>query len=497
MTTPASVPPTPRPVRSSPSSESRSKEDAAALRQRMDYLAKWGGGEQLSAPEAIMWHLEKYPASRSSGTSLHFLDGRAEWSRVQDFVAWLCAATPRLRQRVREAELPGQALVWVEDQHFDLGYHLRHVSLPAPAGQGELQQFLQSFSQTPFDPARPPWEAVLIDDCEQRGSVFALKIQHCLTDGGGLIQLFGAALSPSADEWPKPGKASRPSTRGRFSRMTRLPGHLGKWGRVASRALAVQRGGASGLSDYLHSLQKLGGAQMTAGSPLLKKRSRATRYELLELPMPQFKRLAKAAGASVNDLYLAIIIGGMQRYHQAYGVVADTLPLAFPVSVRKPGDPEGGNRFTAVNYSAPLQLTDPAARIAAIQQFVQGARREPALDFINQVMPALLTLPKSLLAALLPRYTARLDLQASNIPGLVGDYYLAGRRVRSHYVLPPRPGCAVMLAMISHNDAAGIALNCDPAAILDPDLLVTSIREEFEGLCQCFLPPSDIEQENL
>jgi hypothetical protein len=39
---------------------------------------------------------------------------------------------PRYRQRIRSVPFELGRPVWVDDPHFDLGYHLRHTALPAP-----------------------------------------------------------------------------------------------------------------------------------------------------------------------------------------------------------------------------------------------------------------------------------------------------------------------------------------------------------------------------
>ena len=238
---------------------------------------------------------------------------------------------------------------------------------------------------------------------------------------------------------------------------------------------------------YLQSIQALNAAQGRKGSRLLQRRSASNGYDLLSLDLARIKLLAKAAQASVNDIYLALIIGDFQRYHAAFGVEDELcLPLAFPVSLRKASDAVGGNQFTGVSYAAPLNIADPQARIKLIQDFVRRARAEPALDFMNQLLPVAMVLPIKLTAKLIAQYTARLDVQVSNIPGMSRRAYLAGALVESHYVLPPRPGCAGMFAMISHQNVAGIALNYDPAAIREPKLLLSCVSDEFAALCAHF-----------
>ena len=47
---------------------------------------------------------------------------------------------PRYRQRVRFLPLDVGRPVWVDDEHFNLAYHVRRTALPAPGGRAELRR---------------------------------------------------------------------------------------------------------------------------------------------------------------------------------------------------------------------------------------------------------------------------------------------------------------------------------------------------------------------
>src|SRR5262249_21384081 len=66
-----------------------------------------------------------------------------------------------------------------------------------------------------------------------------------------------------------------------------------------------------------------------------------------------------------------------RRYHERYGARTDRLTVGFPISLRTEDDPQGGNRFTGARFAAPMAEPDPAARIAAVRQFVLTARAAP------------------------------------------------------------------------------------------------------------------------
>jgi hypothetical protein len=124
-------------------------------------------------------------------------------------------------------------------------------------------------------------------------------------------------------------------------------------------------------------------------SPLLRRRSLATRTHVLELPLTELRAAAKTVSASVNDAYLAALCGGLGRYHEVLGVPVDALPLALPVSLRSGADPASGNRFAGVTIAAPIGEPDPAERMKQIREQVIARRSEPALDVIGRLAPVL------------------------------------------------------------------------------------------------------------
>ena len=45
--------------------------------------------------------------------------------------------------------------VWVEDEDIDIGHHVRHITLPKPGSNSQLQQFVARLHSTLLDRSRP------------------------------------------------------------------------------------------------------------------------------------------------------------------------------------------------------------------------------------------------------------------------------------------------------------------------------------------------------
>jgi len=204
------------------------------------------------------------------------------------------------------------------------------------------------------------------------------------------------------------------------------------------------------------------------------------RFVLHDVPLSDLKAAGKAAGGSVNDAFLAGLLGAFRRYHEHYGIPVDLMPIGIPVSLRTSDDPMGGNRFAGARFAAPVGEPDPRTRIEIIREFVVTARAEPAIGFLELVAPALSRLPAAAVIELAAGMTNVSDVQASNIPGMGHPVYMAGARVTGLYPLGPRPGVAAMIAMISYDGTCCIGLNVDPDVIGDLEVFESCLREGFD-----------------
>jgi diacylglycerol O-acyltransferase len=186
--------------------------DDAALAE----LRQWGGDAEMSAFEAVMWRAEVDPRLRSTTTSVLVLDRAPEWERLLAGHRWVVAAVPRFRQRVVVPALGVGNPTWVDDPDFHLDYHLRRVCLPAPGNDRQLFDLAQNLAMTPFDKARSPWEATLVEGLEGGRAGYILKLHHATSDGLGIIQLLARVLQRS------PGQVDRPRPQSTI-RLTRAP----------------------------------------------------------------------------------------------------------------------------------------------------------------------------------------------------------------------------------------------------------------------------------
>jgi WS/DGAT/MGAT family acyltransferase len=446
----------------------------------------------MSAWEALMWRADTDPRTRSTGILLELLASEPDRARVVAAHERVTGEIPRLRDRVVEPPLPLVQPTWSPDPNFDIANHLRFTQLGGAATRGQLLELCESILRMPFDRAKPPWEATVVTGLEGGKAAYVLKIHHSLTDGLGLIQLL--ELAHSDQPGPRPHRptngvtaSSAPATpldvlaSGVRDQVSELPHHIEHVARrLALAALDPGRTVTEG-ARFLQSLGRITKPPTAQRSALLRgSGGSGNRLLTVAAPLDGLRAAAKAVGASVNDAFLASVLGGMRMYHEAHGAVVDRLPIGMPISLRSSDDPLGGNQFAGARFAAPLAEKDPVARMLEIRDFVLTARTEPAVGFVNTVSPALTKLPTPAVIELSAKLTATSDLQISNIRGIGHPLYLAGAQIEGMYPLGPRPGVAAMVAMITYNGRCCVGVNADPDVVTDPDDLAECLRRGFD-----------------
>ncbi|HSV40370.1 MAG TPA: wax ester/triacylglycerol synthase family O-acyltransferase [Nocardioidaceae bacterium] len=449
----------------------------------------WGSGTRMNEIESLMWRSERHPRLSSTICSLMLFDKPPDWKRFVAAHEWATELVPRCRQRVMEPLLPVGPPAWVPDEVFQLDYHLRRTHLPSPGSMEQLLEFAQAQAVTPFDRTRPLWEGTLVEGLDDGRAAYLLKMHHSLTDGLGGIQLMSLVQSRTPEhtaDKPLPGPRGEeyPTDQWAFTTATiteqarQLPSAAARL--LGGGARALFRPGHA-LSEAVHfggSMRRTLSPPPARPSPLLRDRAgTAWRFRILECPLTDLKASAKSAGGSLNDAYVAALLGGLRLYHEKHGVDLDELPMAMPISLRKADDPMGGNKFAGAYFAAPVGIADPAERIAILRGIVLTLRTEPALDTLGLVAPVLNRIPSVVGGMAFDLVGSTADLSASNVPGVPYDVYMAGAKVERLFPFGPLPGVAVMAAMVSHAETCCIGLNIDGSAVSDVDVLMDCMHQ--------------------
>jgi hypothetical protein len=241
------------------------------------------------------------------------------------------------------------------------------------------------------------------------------------------------------------------------------------------------RSAATSTVSYLQSLMRTMASPTDGGSPLLQRRGLRRRYLTLKVPLADLHRASRTLHVSLNSAYVAGVVGGVTRYHEACDAAVSELAVAMPVSIRRPGDKVEENRFVAARVAVPASGVSTRERATTINDRVRAARKEPALEAMSTIAPVLSRLPMWLTASVAGSL-ATTDCQISNVAGYPYPVYLGDARLIGFHGFGPLAGAAMMVVMTSADGSCDIAFNLDADAVTDPDLLLSYVHESFDEL---------------
>ena len=116
--------------------------------------------------------------------------------------------SPVFRQKLRSVPFGLDEPYWIEDENFDLEYHVRHIALPKP---GDWRQFCIQTSRIharPLDLNRPLWELYVIEgldsllDLPKDSFALLTKLHHAAID----VRRGTAIITLLHDTKPQPPK---------------------------------------------------------------------------------------------------------------------------------------------------------------------------------------------------------------------------------------------------------------------------------------------------
>ncbi|MCW2529100.1 MAG: acyltransferase, ws/dgat/mgat subfamily protein [Pseudonocardiales bacterium] len=445
---------------------------------------------ELGGMEALFVKGDAEVGSRSTVIALFSLDGEPSFTDVLAIHDRASRVVVRLRQRVVAPVIPISRPYWVVDPDFDLSYHVRTVRLTSGGTARDLLDFAERTGQVPLDPARPLWEAHFITGIDGGQSAVLYKFHHAITDGSGGPDLLAEIYSsnPALSDLPlPPAPAVEDVTAVELTRqrLGQLPlqlagsavGAISSAASAGRKAVLSPRSSVTGAVDYVSSIRRTMGETVAEPSPLLSRRGQRRYYATVSGATDDLRAAAKRLGCSVNDAYLSALSGGLGRYHDELGLPTETIPIALPVSIRRPEDPLDSNRFVGARVAAPIGEPDPAERARLIGEQVRQVRAEPALGFLSVFAPAASLLPLWMLAAVAG--PQKVDVQASNIPSWPERRYLAGAQLTATWSFGPLATAAIMSVMATYGGEFEVALNMDLDAVAEPATLARLIQESF------------------
>jgi WS/DGAT/MGAT family acyltransferase len=458
-------------------------------------------GTPLGPVDTAWLHMED-PTNLMMVTGLFLVDGPLDVDDLRETLRErMIEPFPRLRHRVRQE---GSSAAWVDDPHFDLGAHVHRMALPRPGGLGALRDVVSDLMSTPLDFTKPLWQCHLIEGVED-GSAVLMRLHHCIGDGLAL----GHVLLSMTDRvpWfePHPAPSLRRSLERHIAdqvgwladkaasavemavRAGLQVGHLlqGSAGVVLhpSHLLELTRSAAQGTTVLFDMLMRPPDPLTPLKGPLgVSKRAAWSR----PLRLAEVKRIGARADATINDVLLAAVAGGLRRYLARRGTATRGLEIhaMVPVNLRPAEEADDlGNRFGLIYLGLPVGVPDREERLRLVKERMETIKRslEPVVGF--QLLGALGLAPRKVAEVVVNLFGAKSTAVMTNVIGPRQPVYFCGRRVDNLMFWVPQSGrMGLGVSILSYAGQVVVGVATDRGLVPDPESIVQAFEAEFAAL---------------
>jgi WS/DGAT/MGAT family acyltransferase len=468
--------------------------------------------ERLSTLDSLFLELEDRTTHMHVGAVAIF-EGKPPPYR--DFLRLIEARldhVPRYRQRVQFVPFKQGRPVWIDESQFDLEYHVRHTALPAPGGDEELKRLAGRLFSQALDRDKPLWEMWLVEGLGAAdadggngagGERFAIisKTHHCMLDGISGVDLATVLMDtePSTDAPAEPAEwKPRPAPKTSELLATSLKEQITNPIQVVRDALQANNDARKLLREIASGMKPLlglAGMGLAPPSALNRPIGPHRRFELLDLHLPEIRKIRRALKGTVNDVILAVVAGALRRWLEARGETpGPDLRALVPVSTRGAHDRNTfGNQVSAVFCPLPVGEPNPVERLRRVREAMKGIKEShqavaaAALASLSDFAPPTLLAQ----AARLQAVTRFFNVLITNVPGPQFPLYLLGRQMRGCYPqVPLAAQQTIGVALLSYhgNVCAGLLADLD---VRDLPALGGAMRASLDELLACAEAPAE------
>ncbi len=458
-----------------------------------------------------MSNVDKAWLEMDGATNLMIINGvmlfedTIDFEELKDILAErFVAKYERFRQRIVVGS--GGRLYWEDDPHFDIRAHVRRYALPEPGDIATLQTVVSAIVNEPLDRRKPLWRYMLIENVEGGCAVLA-RLHHCIGDGIALIKVLlnmtGATPGESLQVLHLPPKQRPPA-----------PNLITQFGSMANGAVKTTIRAAQGVANetlqtlenpsHPLSLLRSAGIVSAAGAAILAK--------LLILPpdrksvfkgdvgaikrvvwshsfaLDRIKAIGKAHDATINDVLVAAVAGGLRRYMLNVGddTAAGDITAMVPVNLRSEDDTQRlGNQFALVYLSLPISLADAYDRLMMTKRHMDVLKSSPEPFLVYQILGVIGTLPGDIAKQATSWFAAKASAVLTNVPGPREQIYFAGMPLKNMVFWVPQSGnIGLGISIFSYNSKVTLGIMVDEQLIHDPQHIIDGFELELLDLEQ-------------
>jgi diacylglycerol O-acyltransferase len=452
--------------------------------------------DRLSPLDAIFLTLERDEMPMHIGSLLIFEGPPPNFDMFLEEFTNRLSEIPRYKQRALDVPFHLSNPVWVDDQHFQPGYHIRHSAVPPPGDESKLAALSARIMSNRLDLSRPLWELWFIEGLSEDRWAILNKVHHSMIDGASgehlleiMLETTPSGRAPTATDWtPQPAPDRNQlikdaltdsitdpvQTAERLTNSLGVPKEFAK--QAASRVVGTVRSGRILLAnneDYF--VGKIGPHR---------------HWSWLTADLDRIKVIKNRYTCTVNDVLLASVAGGYRELLLKRGEPLEpdaTVRTMVPVSVREAADEAGGNQVAAVFADLPVGQPDALQRLELVHKQMDKVKKSgqalsaPTLIAAAPFVPQALIAAGTEIVARLPQHSVA--TVTTNVPGPQHPLFLLGRKLQAMVpFVPLGPNCQIAVAMASYNGTLSYGITADYDAIPDVDLVKDGIEDSLVEL---------------
>jgi WS/DGAT/MGAT family acyltransferase len=423
---------------------------------------------------------------------LRTAEGGIDIARIRAAYAGALHRIPRYRQKLLWVPIENRP-VWVDDPHFSLDYHVRHVSLPRPGGEEELRGVASRLIANHLDRNRPLWEIWVVEGMQHDRFAIVAKTHHCMLDGSAGVEVAQVLLSPTPDA--QVAKPARWTPRAIPTRRQLARDEAWRYASLPFRALR-------GLREFREEAGDVGaeiGARLKAlrdffeittslasDTPINGKLSPHRRFHWLNMSLADVKAVRGKLGCTVNDVFLATVTGACREYLLSRGVALDDLVFraSTPVSLRAQDDHgQVGNRVSSWFVDLPVAEASRTRQLRSLHAETERLKQSRQAMGMDMLMAAAEFAPSGILALGTGFASAPANIIVTNVPGPQYPLYLLGSRMLA--LIPEVPlleNIGLGIALMSYDGRVFWGFTADYDLVPDLERFVALTERSFAEL---------------
>jgi diacylglycerol O-acyltransferase / wax synthase len=444
--------------------------------------------ERLSAEDRlILWPDKMWPQDIGAlgvldGSSLLGADRRFRIEQMKQAIEGRLHLLPRFRQVLYVPRRGLGGPLWVDAPAFNLNEHVRVEELAAPADEAALLRTVARLRGRRLDMSRPLWEMWFLPGLPDGRVGWFVRLHHVVADGIAGVAELGALLDASPSSavatpqpwtsaaWPSPRDLALDNLQRRFGKLSSAIKSVAHPAAVLRRAWAA-----------IPALRELLAQEPGPGTSLNRVIGQERTLALMRSSLKLINEVAHTHDATVNDVLLTVIAGGLRGLLRSRGELIEglILPIYVPVSLRQDrSDQEGGNLISQMIVPLPVGLADPGQRLRqiAVDTARRKAIRRPSLGTMFKSR-----LVRGVMLKLIIRQ--RVNVVSADLPGPQTPLYLAGGQLVEVFPLLNLLGTESLgVGALSYAGQFNIMAVADADAYPDIDIFAASARNDLRVL---------------